>query len=439
MGTMSLKKIILSFIVLITNLFKPILIKVLPIELLRKIKKNLIQNTAKNYSCKRIPFDRSQYPDGINVLGGIKAEIGLGQSCRLLAYAVKHSSYDFTVYNYKMPNSVSQNNTDWDAYFSKPKYNINLIHINPHDLIIAYSMLDSRFFDKRRNIAYWLWELPEFPEKWLGCLEYVDEIWTPAEHVSESIRKITSLPVKTIPYAIMADTDEGYNRKYFKLPENKFLFLSMFDSNSTIQRKNPLGAIQAFKMAFKPEDEDVAIVIKVNNAKPEDIEAIENLLKGYKNKYLIRCTLSKVEVNSLIKCCDCFVSLHRAEGFGLPIAEAMLLGVPTIVTNWSANTDFTKADNSCLVDYKLVTLEEDYLMYEKGNTWAEPNLQHAADYMKRLKSDKTFYDQLSKNGQRYIQENFSVEKVSGIIDARVKEIYESKSAEEKLLNLTEES
>lgn len=133
--------------------------------------------------------------------------------------------------------------------------------------------------------------------------------------------------------------------------------------------------------------------------------------------------MEKTEVNSLIKNCDVFVSLHRAEGFGLPLAEAMLLGTPTIATNWSANTEFSNIDNACLVDYKLVTLEKDYAMYKKGNRWAEPNIDQAAEYMKKLYDDKGLYNQLSENAQDYIKSNFNLEKTSKLIEDRINDIY----------------
>ena len=86
---------------------------------------------------------------------------------------------------------------------------------------------------------------------------------------------------------------------------------------------------------------------------------IQNVLDGYTNVYLIEGTLNRDQVNSLTKCVDVVVSLHRAEGFGLVLAEAMLLGTPTIATNWSSNTEFMNKDVACMVDYKLITIERD--------------------------------------------------------------------------------
>src|SRR5690606_8983460 len=114
--------------------------------------------------------------------------------------------------------------------------------------------LDDTLWDFKYNIGFWLWELEEFPDDWVKCFSFVDEIWTSSKFASDSIRKKTDLPVHIVPYPISAPIDEKYDRKYFELPEDKFLFLCMYDSNSTIERKNPIGAIEAFKKAFSKDN-----------------------------------------------------------------------------------------------------------------------------------------------------------------------------------------
>lgn len=420
-----MKDLILKFTLALTDRLKPLIVKVIPIEILRSAKKNIITNYTNSDKYKRVKFERKNYPDGINLIGAIKAEIGLGQSCRLLANAVSKTNIPSVIYNYKITNSVPQKDKEFDNRISSDiKYNINLIHINPYDLPLAMATLGKDFFSKRYNIGYWLWELEKFPDEWLPCLKYVDEIWTPAEFVSKSIREITKLPVKTIPYAIEANPKANANREYFGLPEDKFLYLTMFDSNSTIERKNPIASIKAFKKAFKATDDTVGIVVKVNNAQKNDIAIIKDILEGYKNIYIIDKILDKEEVNSLIELSDVLVSLHRAEGFGLPIAEAMLLGTPTIVTAWSANMSFSTVQNSCLVDYNLIEIEEDYAMYKKGNRWADPSIEQASEYMIKLKSDEEYYKSISENAKRYINENLCQEKIAIQIESRIEEILE---------------
>ena len=212
----------------------------------------------------------------------------------------------------------------------------------------------------------------------MPCFNLFHEIWTPSEFISEALRKKTDKPVRTMPYHVTAECDEICNRDFFGLPKEQFLFLMMYDSASVMERKNPLGVIEAFKRAFSTEERQVGLVIKMKSSSQEEEKFLRGKLQGYKNVYFVKETLSKPQVGSLLKCVDVFVSLHRAEGFGLVMAEAMLLGTPVIATNWSANTEFMSNDIACMVDCELVELEKDYGPFKKGQRWAEPDIQQAA-------------------------------------------------------------
>ena len=418
---MRIKKVIINTVCMIGDKLKPVLIKILPLPLLKKIKGGLI-NSAYSKNAKA-PFQKDAYPFGINLIGYIKAQMGLGQGCRLIARAIKESGIPFLIMDTRVGNPFNHNDNSWDGYIkTSPAYNINIFHINAEQMPHLQLSLPSGTLDKRYNIGIWLWELPDFPDEWCGAFSLVDEIWAPSEFNCESIRKKSPVPVTLIPYGIEAEYDEKFDRDYFSLPKDMFLFLSMYDSNSTIQRKNPIGAIKAFKKAFPPSEKNVGLIIKINNPKEEDLKLINDELKGYRNIFIIKNTLSKTEVNSLIKCSDAFVSLHRAEGFGLVIAEAMLLGTPVIATNWSANVDFMNSENSCPVSYELKQLGEDYFFYKAYQHWAEPDLDNAAEYMKKLFSDKSYRETLSKNAKKFIQKNFSVQKSAEKIKSRIDEI-----------------
>jgi glycosyltransferase involved in cell wall biosynthesis len=420
-----MNNLISKFILFVTSKFKPFLIKIMPIELLRKVKRKLVKNLIdKNMNRNNKTYDRSMNPDGINFIGLIKAEVGLGQSCRLIAEAIDNTDIEYTVFNQIQINSCRQEDSSWDNKITNTTpFNINLIHINPPDLAIAFLTLDKSIWDYKYNIAFWLWELEEFPDEWVKCFDLLDEIWTPSEFVSNSIRKKTSLPVYTMVYPINAPTNEDFNRKYFKLPEDKFLYLCMYDSNSMTERKNPRAVINSFRNAFESSEQNIGLVIKINNPDAKDLELINQSLKDYSNIYIIKEIMTKTEVNSLIKDVDVLVSLHRAEGFGLPLAEAMLLGTPTIATNWSANTEFMNDDIACMVDFDLVTLDKDYGVFKKGNRWADPNIDQAAMFMRKLYEDKAFYNSISLVAQNYIKNNLNIKKASIAIQNRINDIY----------------
>jgi Glycosyltransferase len=429
---MNANKIILD----VTDTLKPVLLKIFPYKLLKVIKLRMIHNSINSLEDTTIQvFDPNMYPAGINLIGNIKAESGLGQSCRLLANEIDGSKVPFAIYQYNQLGSAKDTNDLWDNKISDSlPYNINIIHINPHDFGLAFLQMGNRVWDYRYNIAFWLWELEEFPDEWIPCFNCLNEIWTPSEFISNSIRKKTSLPVITIPYYVTVNDRKKYGREYFHLPENQFLFLTMYDHNSVMERKNPKGTLEAFSLAFDKKNDDVGIVIKINNSCDEDLEVIRTILSEYKNVYIITEILNKEQVDCLIGCCNVLISLHRAEGFGLVLAEAMLLGTPTIATNWSSNTEFMNDEVSCLVDYKIIELEKDYLPFKKGNHWADPDIIQAADYMKKLYCDQEYYNRIKDNGKKHIQEKLSLAQASGLINNRVKEIMEQYETKKDCIN-----
>lgn len=406
---------------------RPVLIRVVPQKVLTRVKAKMINKQAKELEKQEIiPFEPEKYKQGINLLGSVRSDTGLGQSIRLLADIIEEVGCDYMVYNYFVPPGDSMTDTSYDHKISdNPDFNVNLIHVNPSELPLAFMDIGKQQWDYRYNIGYWLWELEDFPSEWLSSLHFVDEIWTASEFVAKSIRKCTDKPVHAMPYCVTAPFDEKFTREYFGLPKDKFLYLMMFNSGSVMARKNPMSVLAAFKKAFPKEQKDVGLIIKMNASaqSKKDMEQIKSELDGYENIYFICETLSKQESDSLIKCADVYVSLHRAEGFGLVMAEAMLLGTPVIATNWSANTEFMSEESSCMVDYKMITLTEDILPFKKGYRWAEADTQQAADYMRRLYEDKDYYDKKKTLAASYVREKLSMERCKAKMQGRLNEIW----------------
>ena len=404
---------------------KPVLLKLFPREFLQRMKRRMVEKNLKKIEQIPIePFEHGTYRDGINLIGNIKAETGLGQSCRLVASELENSGLEYSVCQYSSLGTMTER--DYPQFAGKISdelpYNINLIHINPYDLGLAFTQNHQRFWDKRYNIGFWLWELEEFPTEWKPCFHCLNEIWTPSEFISNAVRKQTTLPVVTLPYHLSMPENVERNRKLFNLPEDLFLYLVMYDRTSMTKRKNPEGAISAFKQAFS-SGEKVGLVLKINSCTAEEIELLKKELSGIENVYFLTEVLPREQVNVLLKSVDAVVSLHRAEGFGLVLAEAMLLGTPTIATNWSSNTEFMTKETACLVDYQLVELTEDIGLFKKGNRWAEPDVKQAADYMRKLYNSPEYCKSISVNAERYVKEHLSAERTTAIIRERVEQIY----------------
>lgn len=409
-----------------TDKIKPVLKKVVPQSILQSAKSKMLDRTYQDLVNRgKKTFERGKRPDGVNLMGLVRAQMGLGQSCRLLANTLEHGHIPYTLYDFALPSTLlCANDHTYDHKISDEiKYNINLIHINPDEMRLLYTRIPAESWDYNYNIAFWLWELEDIPENWKQYFPMLDEIWTPSEFISRNLRKVTELPVKTIPYWVTAETDDRYGRAFFNLPEQSFLFLTMYDSNSTMERKNPMGAVNAFKKAFAPDNDRVGLVIKINNAREEDLHILKGALSTYQNIFYITDTLEKIQVNSLIRSCDAFISLHRAEGFGLVMAEAMLVGTPCIATNWSSNTEFMNNEVACMVDYTFKTLDRDCPPYKKGAVWADADVDMAADYMRKLVTDEAYYARIRENAINYAGSKLGCEAAVCLIENRIREIY----------------
>lgn len=408
---------------------KPILINLVPSSQIAIIKKfrNKIFSLAyppqgQIHSISPV-VSSSKLDLGINLTGYARAETGVGESCRVAAKSINTTGIPFGIVNFTVGNPARMNDLSWaEKEVGCPKYNVNVFHINADQMFVAYNYLGPDFFNGRYNIGYWAWELPEFPDEWSESFKIVQEVWVPSTFVLDAVTQKSSVPVVRIPHAIEVDCPLNLNRKHFKLPDGRFLFLAMYDTQSFHQRKNPQGAINAFKKAFDQSDSSVGLVLKVNNSRcsPEEIQRLKASISENRNIYLIEETLDRHEVNALINSADCFVSLHRSEGFGLILAEAMALGKPVIGTNWSGNTDFMNNMNSCAVDYKIVNVGSDYGPYKSDQVWAEPDVEHAAFYMQKLVRDQHWSKDIGDKAQHTIRNEFSPEVVGNKINQRLK-------------------
>jgi len=348
-----------------------------------------------------------------------------------MARAFEAAALPFGIVNFADPGARLARNEDMSWAYKEMDHNpykVNLFHLNAPNLRAAYDHpfhpLGKELFHNRFNIGYWARELPEFPDAWCNSFELVNEVWAPSQFIVNAVQTKSPHPVIRIPHAVHVENSEAVDRGAFGLPDGQFLFLTMYDTHSLKERKNPYGAIHAFKRAFSPKNRSVGLVVKVNNPKsnPGDLEWIRQQTAGYSNIYLITEILGRQQVDLLINSTDCFVSLHRAEGFGLVLAEAMYLGKPVIGTNWSGNTDFMNEGNSCPVNYNLVQVGHDIGPYQAHQQWAEPDLNHAAAYMRKLVRDPAWRAEIAHNGKHTIHAEYSPAVVGQRVRDRLTEL-----------------
>ena len=320
---------------------------------------------------------------GVNIGGFVKGEFGLGEGVRANIRSIKAAGIPYTVnsLNVQWHRNLDTSHKDEEFAAANP-YAINLVNVNAESLNTFIDAFGRSYFENHYNIGCWAWELPTFPPEWRFAFDYFDEIWTYSNHSAEAIAAVSPIPViKIMPSLDLPQPSLG--KEALGLPTDKFIFLFMFDSLSTFERKNPEGVVQAFIQAFGESNNDVLLVIKFSNSEhyPHQRDKFKELVANYPSVHLIEGHLMKEEVNALIYNSDCYVSLHRAEGFGLTMAEAMFYGKPVIATAYSSNMEFMNVGNSFLVKYDLVTLVEEQGPYKRGNTWAEADIEHAAALM----------------------------------------------------------
>jgi glycosyltransferase involved in cell wall biosynthesis len=305
-------------------------------------------------------------------------------------------------------------------------YRANVFFLNADEMYPAYYQLGKQLFDGRYNIGYWSWELSAFPDEWKKAFSLVHEIWAPTRFIQQAISEKASCPVIRMPFVISPVSDKHYSREYFGLPDRKFLFLFFFDFTSYVIRKNPFAVIQAFLRAFVGEQAaEAGLVIKMNgmDLRPDEFTrflACDELRDP--RITLIDKVFDDGEMAGLVQVCDCFVSLHRSEGFGRGLAEAMYFGKPVIATGYSGNLDFTNDCTACLVDYTLVPVGEHEYPFGQGKFWAEPDVEHAAWYMKRLVQDQGYRASLGARAMNLIKSHHSPEVVGARYKARLTQL-----------------
>jgi hypothetical protein len=337
-------------------------------------------------------------PPGINVAGYVSSEKGVGEAMRASLRSIRAAGMQHVVNNFV--DSGSRNiDSQYEIVADNP-YRVNLVCVNA-DQVSYFARKKRGYFAGHYNIGVWNWELSSFPAEWRSAFQPFNEIWAPSTFVQQALVELSPIPVIRMPYAVDLEALEnnGWNRSSFAIPEDKFVFLFSFDFYSYMERKNPCGLIRAFKKAFGDRSE-VLLVIKHSHADavPDAHQRLLEVAEGH-NILLLDRVLPRAGVVGLMNACDSYVSLHRSEGFGLTLTEAMTLGKPVIATGYSSNTDFMDESNSFPVRYKLVELQRDHGPYKKGQVWADPEIDHAAQLMHFVYCNRTQADSIAQKGK----------------------------------------
>lgn len=359
----------------------------------RRIRAQLLQ--------RMIPKSKIQLPAQledlhIEVIGFFNSISGIGESARLCAQQLANDGFLVTCTSvekyFRKPNEMDWHWKNPSIENKKQKQiNCRIFHLNPPMLppVILQMGLDK--FKTTYNIGYWAWELETIPNEWISAIRYMNAIITPSGFTTDVIQRYADYPVLTATHPVnLGDTTQNL-RDQLNIPEQAFLVSSIFSFGSAMERKNPQALIAAFTASLATQP-NTYLVLKTNAGgdSPEKRQLLETISK-YPNILLIDKQWTRADILGLIQCSDLYASLHRSEGFGLTLAEAMLLGTPVLTTAWSGNMDFCTAENSFLVPAKPIEVNASHPEFNglEQATWADADIAIAKKLLLDIYQDRS--------------------------------------------------
>ena len=357
---------------------------------------------------RQLAFDRT-LPHGLNVIGYLGSPTGVGQSARGLARAAEAAG---------LPVARIDAGTVGALPPAGVLFAVNLFHVNADGAAATVETCGPTLHRGRANVAYWYWETENFPDRWRDRFAYFDEIWVASEFCRAAIARSAPIPVVVVPPAVLVDRAAAVTAP----AGTPFTFLTVCDARSGPERKNPLGVVRAFARAF-PDGRGARLTVKISNA-PSAPRLVDSLrLAAQGSQVEIDDSLSnRGDVEGLLAECDAYVSLHRAEGFGFPIAEAMALGKPVIATDYSGSRDFVDDAAGFPVSFRLVTLGRAIEPYDADTRWAEPDEENASAAMRRVVEDVPEARRRAEVGQRRVASRYGLEPVGRRVRERLERL-----------------
>jgi glycosyltransferase involved in cell wall biosynthesis len=327
-------------------------------------------------------------PRGINVFGHFRSPIGLGTASRGLVEAFDRAGYRtrrLVLTNATMDAGLAPEELHPDFAFNFPR---NVVVTYPHIQHDHFALFPPEFFEGRETSAYIAWEQRDLHPAWGDKLGRYDRLFALSRFAADAIAAGTGRRCQPLPCVVSVDAtaSQRWPRESFGIPRGVFVVGLVFDATSSIERKNPLAVVQAVGRALGGRN--ALLVIKVSSGgrmrfAPTLRVLVDEARRHRLETRLITDFMPKARLDALIAGCDLYVSLHRSEGFGYTIAEAMMLGVPVVATAYSGNMDFMTDDNAYPVAYREVVVRRQEGPFQLGTVWAEPDLDDAIAQVRR--------------------------------------------------------
>ena len=356
---------------------------------------------------------------GLAVMGELSRSSGLGEAARLSLAALERIGVPG--YALDIGGLLPGESGGGSAVTLPPPGVPLLVHINPPLLPLVLSRLPRRLLRGRRIIGQWAWELPIVPPDWRDGVAFVHDLWGPSSFTAAALEPLLPGRVRAVvhPLAVAPPVPSRLDRAAFGLPDKAMVVLVSFNLASSLVRKNPLGAIAAFRDAFGDRT-DRLLVLKIGHPGhfPDDFQLLQNAVAGAANIRILTASMPTADNHALTAAADIVLSLHRSEGFGLVPAEAMLLGRPVIATGWSGNMDFMDRDSAMLIDAKMIPAVDPRGVYQvPGAVWADPDPGQAVRALRLLADDPDLRAALGDRGRAMALRSLGVEPMAAALAA----------------------
>ena len=369
------------------------------------------------------PTDSAVRPPaaGVNVVGFFRAEFGQGEAARRIVAALERAGLPFSTITYnRVPHRQAH---PFDERAGEPVYPANIVCLNAEHLLQFVHGDGRDLLRGRYSTGVWFWETDRLPRQLRPALDFVDEVWVASDFVREAIASETSKPVLTLPLPVIVPAPPAVTRADLGWPEDATVFLFVFDFFSTLERKNPLGLIEAFKRAFPAPSGALLHLKSINGDRaPADLARVRAAAGNRPDIAVADGYVDHEHLTALSALCDCYVSLHRSEGFGLTIAEAMAYGKPAIATGYSGNLAFMDEHSSYLVPYSLTSLEHAVGPYPAGTVWADPDLDKAARLLREVAEHPDRARERGQRGRESVERRQSLERAASFLAERVPQL-----------------
>lgn len=359
---------------------------------------------------------------GVNLVGFFEAESGLGEIARRLLPAIESTGMGVAPISYRR--TPSRQVHPFSRGVADAPYDVNVLCLNADTILPFAADVGAEFFARRYSVGVCFWETDVFrrEEDRLG-LRVLDEVWVASEYVRDALSPHLEIPVHVVPIPVEAPAAPSLTRAELGVPEDAFVLLFLFDFVSAT-RKNPHAVVEAYRSAFRENDGAFLLLKSINGheRKPTQLAELRSDVADRADIVVRDGYVTPAERDALVAACDCFVSLHRSEGFGLTMAEAMAQGKPVIATGHSGNLEYMTETNSYLVPYELVPVPDGWWAQAAGARWAEPDVEQAADLMRWVREHPDEAGVRGTRARNDLDERFSTVGAARFVADRLSEI-----------------